>query len=115
MRGDLAYCIYGVHDGREKDFCFGGFRTVAEAEAEIAKLGAREMNGRNWAEQYHNRGFVIREAVVDTDFEIPPHPKPRDKYAIKDSRKANRPGTWDSTVVAVFRRTSPSGDLEKIC
>src|SRR5262249_23013425 len=50
----------------------------------------------------------------DTDFEIPSLPKPRDKYAIKGSPKANRPGTWDSTIVEVFRRTS-SGDLEKIC
>ena len=62
-------------------------------EEEIAKLRSREMHGRNWAEQYHNRGFVIREAVVDTDFEIPADPKPRDSYAVKASRKPNLPGT----------------------
>jgi len=115
MRGDVVYRVYALHEGREKDYFFGTFRSTSEANAEIAKLSAREMNGRNWAEQYHNRGFVIREAVVDTDFEIPSHPKPRDKYAIKDSRKANRPGTWDTTIVEVFRRTSSSGHLEKIC
>src|SRR5438309_3596264 len=113
MRDDVVYRIYGVHEGREKDYFFGAFRTVAEAEAEIAQLAAREMNGRNWAEQYHNRGFVIREAVIDTDFEIPSQPKPRDRYAIKGSRKPNRPGTWDSTIVEVFRRTGSPGDLEK--
>ena len=50
MRDDVVYRIYGVHEGREKDYFFGAFRTVAEAEAEIAKLRVREMNGRNWAE-----------------------------------------------------------------
>ena len=66
MRGEVVYRIYGVHEGREKDDFFGAFRTVAEAEAEVAKLRLREMNGRNWAEQYHNRGFVIRETAVET-------------------------------------------------
>jgi hypothetical protein len=73
------------------------------------------MNGRNWAGQYHNRGFVIREAVVDTDFEIPSRPKPRDKYAVRCSPRANLPGTWESTIVEVFRRTSALDDVEKIC
>src|SRR5438876_7435876 len=112
MRDDVVYRIYGVHEGREKDYFFGAFRTVAEAEAEIAKLRAREMNGRNWAEQYHNRGFVIREVVVETDFEIPPLPKPRDKYAVKGTRKANGPGIIDSTIVEVFRRADSGGDPE---
>ena len=62
------------------------------------------MHGRNWAEQYHNKGFVIREKVVTTDFEIPSRPKPRDKYFVTLSAKPNRPGTWDSTRVEVFRR-----------
>ena len=34
---------------------FGAFRSRSEAEAEIAKLCAREMDGRKWAEQHHNR------------------------------------------------------------
>lgn len=79
MRGDVVYRLYGVHEGREKDTFFGAFRTVDEAQTEIAKLVTREMNGRNWAELYHDRGFVVREVVVDTDFEIPAEPKPRDK------------------------------------
>jgi hypothetical protein len=115
MRGDVVYRVYGLHEGREKEYFFGTFRSAAEAEAEIAKLRAREMNGRNWAEQYHNRGFVIRETLVETDFEIPPLPKPRDKYAVKGTRKANRPGTWDSTIVEVFRRADSGGGPEKIC
>jgi hypothetical protein len=73
------------------------------------------MNGRNWAEQYHNRGFVIREKIVEVDFEIPSQPKPRDKYVVKGSPKANRPGTWDSTMVEVFRRTHPAIGFEKVC
>src|ERR1700730_2295838 len=44
-RGDLVYRIYGVHEGRAKDYFFGAFRPPAEAEAEIAKLRAQEMNG----------------------------------------------------------------------
>jgi hypothetical protein len=115
MRGDVVYRVYALHEGREKDYFFGAFRSAAEAEAEIAQLRARVMNGRNWAEQYHNRGFVIRPAVVETDFEVPPLPKPRDRYAVKGSPKANRPGTWDSTVVEVFRRADARGGPEKIC
>jgi len=115
MRGEIVYRIYGVHEGRPKDTFFGAFRSVADAEAEVARLRGQEMGGRNWAEQYHNRGLVIREAIVETDFEIPPLPKPRDKYAAKGSPKANEPGTWDSTFVEVFRRTGAGGSPEKIC
>ena len=115
MRGDVVYRIYGVHEGREKDYCFGTFRTVSEAEAEIAKLRAREMNGQNWAEQYHDREFVIREAVVETDFEIPPRPRPRDRYFVRGTPKENRPRTWASTIVTVFRRTEAGGESEKVC
>jgi hypothetical protein len=115
MRGDVVYRVYGVHEGREKECFFGAFRSATEAEAKVAELRAREMNGRNWAEEYHNRGFVIREAVVETDFEIPTRPKPRDKYVAKGSRKANQPGTWDSTIVEVFRRNDSHGGAEKIC
>ncbi len=115
MRGDIVYRVYALHEGRQKDYYFGAFRSVAEAEAEIAQLRAREMNGRNWAEQHHNRGFVIREAIVETDFQVPPRPKPRDKYAVKGTRKANRPGTWDSTIVEVFRRADSRGAPQKIC
>jgi hypothetical protein len=70
------------------------------------------MHGENWAARYHNRGFVIREQVVATDFEVPPRPKPRDKYLVRTTARPNRPGTWDSTVVEVLRR---SGDaLERV-
>ena len=115
MRGDIAYLIYGVHEGRKEDCFFGAFRTVAEAEREIAKLQLQEMHGRNWAEQYHNRGFAIRETVIQTDFEIPPRPKPRDRYFVRGTLKENRPGTWPSTIVEVFRRGDTGGKLEKLC
>jgi hypothetical protein len=46
---------------------------------------------------------------------IPPYPKPRDRYVVKGSPKPNAPGTWDSTVVEVFRRADPPGDFEKVC
>ena len=115
MRGDVVYRIYGVHEGREKDNFFGAFRTVAEAEAEIAQLRLREMNGQNWAEQHHNRGFVIRETAVQTDFKIPTRPKPRDSYFVRDTRKENRPGTWESTIVEVFRRAGAGVEPQKVC
>ena len=92
MRGDIVYRVYGLHEGRQKDFLFGVFRSRSEADAEIAKLCAREMNGRNWADQYHNRGFVIRDTVVDIDFEIPSYPKPRDKYAVRGITKVKSAG-----------------------
>ena len=115
MRGDSVYRVYGLHEGRTKDQCLGTFRSRTEAEAEIVKLHSREMHGRNWAARYHNRGFIVRETIVDTDFEIPSQPKPRDKYAVQCSSKPNQPGTWDSTVVDVSRRINAGNELEKLC
>jgi len=115
MRGDIIYQVYGIHEGRDKDCCFGAFRTRAEADAKIDILKANQMHGRNWAERYHNKGFMIRTTAVDTDFEIPPLPKPRDKYAIKTTAKSNRPGTWESTMVEVLRRSASSAQLEMVC
>ena len=115
MRGDIVYRVYGVHDNREEDSFFGAYRTVSEAEARIESLCAKEMNGKNWAKQYHNRGFVIRSVEVDTDFEILTLPKPRDHYFASASRKPNRPGTWDSTIVQIFRRGESSSDMDEIC
>lgn len=104
MRGDVVYRICGLHEGRAKDSFFGAFRTRLEAEAELEDLRSRVMNGQNWAERYHNRGFVIREHVVTTDFEIPSRLTPRDRYVLRMSAKPNAPGTWDSTVMEVCRR-----------
>jgi hypothetical protein len=87
MRGDIVYRVYGLHEGREKDHFFGAFRSRSEADAEIAKLYAMGMDGRNWAKQYHNKGFVVRETLGAVDFEIPSQPKPRDNYAVKGSPK----------------------------
>lgn len=68
MRGDRIFLVYGVHGGRPGEMYFGSFRTRAEADAEIARLRTWEMHGTNWAAMYHDRGFVIREQMVDTDF-----------------------------------------------
>lgn len=40
MRGDIVYRVYALHEGREKDYFFGAFRTRSEAETEIAMLVA---------------------------------------------------------------------------
>jgi len=112
MRGDVVHRVYGVHGGREADACFGTYRSVAEAKEAIDRL-LRD-HGESWAKKYHDKGFVIRETAVETDFQIPPLPKPRDKYVVKGVAKPNRPGTWDSTVVQVFRRVQ-NGELERIC
>ena len=109
MRGEIVFRVYGVHSGRPDDSNFGAFRSRAEAEAKVAKLNAKEMHGRNWAAQYHDQGFVIREHVLETDFEIPSRPKPRDRYVVKLSAKPNASGTWDSTIVEVLRRQSADG------
>lgn len=114
MRGDIVYRVYGRHRGRDEDCYFGTFRTVSDAEAKIAKLSASEMNGRNWSEQHHNLGFIIREVTVDIDFEIPSQPSPRDKYFITGTPKGS-PGTWPSTLVEVFERGAPNGGMSKVC
>jgi hypothetical protein len=103
MRGDIVFQIYGVHHGRAEDNYFGCFRTRAEAEAEIAKLAAREMHGENWARRYHDQGFVVRDVVVATDFEIPSLPKPRDQWALRTAVVSNGPA-WPSTRIDVCRR-----------
>jgi hypothetical protein len=114
MRGDIVFQVYGMHAGRSEDMFFGAFRTRLEAQAEVEMLNAREKNGQNWARQYHNNGFVIRESVVETDFEIPSLPKPRDQYVVKTTPKPVRPETWDVTNIEVFRRDA-SGELDRIC
>ena len=114
MRGDVVFRVYGVHEGRSEDSFFGAFRTRVEAEAEIDKLLGREMGGENWAQQYHNQGFVVREHIVTTDFEFPSRPSPRESYVVRLSRKPNAPGTWDSTIVEVCRR-GDRGELAHMC
>jgi hypothetical protein len=103
MRGDVVYRVYGQHEGREKDSFFGAFRTRVEAEQEVAKFRAKEMNGKSWAGQYHDRGFAIREARVETDFELPSRPKPRERYLVRTVPHPNASG-WDSTKVEVLQR-----------
>ena len=115
MRGDVVYRVYGVHQGRPKDVFFGAFRSMPEAKAHIAELVAKEMDGRSWAEQYHDGGFVVRDVVVESSFEIPPRPGPRDRYFVGTSPRPNRPGTWDSTHVEVFRRDGQAGQVVKVC
>src|SRR2546427_11187888 len=115
MRGDIIYRVYGLHEGREHDSYFGAFRTIPEAEAHIEQLNQKEMHGKNCDAQYHDKGFVIREGVVETDFEVLSLPKPRDKYVVKVSAKPNRPGTWNSTLVEVFRRNGSTDELVRIC
>lgn len=114
MRGDIVHRIYGVHSGRAEDTRFGTHRTTV-AEAEMAIVRLREQHGHEWAEKYHDRGFVIREATVEKDFQIPELPKPRDKYVAVGTAKPNAPGTWDSTTVRILRRGSTSGDLVPVC
>ncbi len=104
MRGDVVFRVYGVSSDRTDDVYLGTFRTCAEAEAEIVTLSAREMHGENWARCYHDRGFVIRETVVETDFEIPSLPKPRDAWAVRTSEISNGEGVMASTAVEVCRR-----------
>ncbi len=103
MRGDVVYRVYGVHTGRPEDVFFDAFRTRQEAVNQVEELQAREMNGRNWAAQYHDKGFVIREVVVETDFEIPPPQRPREKYVVRVTPKENRPA-WNTSLVDVCRR-----------
>jgi len=114
MRGNIVFRVYGVHEGRAADSFFGAFQTRGEAEAEIVKLGARQMHDQNWAARYHNKGFVIREHTVATDFEIPSRPKPRDKYIVHTSAKPNAPGILDSTLVEVNVRNGTS-DAKGTC
>lgn len=114
MSGDIVFQVFGVHEGRPADVYFGSFRTREEAQAKIGQLKSKMMDGLNWTTRHHNKGFVIREKTVNTDFEIPSLPKPRDKYFVQCSSRPNRPGTWDSVHVQVFRRGSSPEEGEQV-
>lgn len=101
MRGDIVFRVYGVHAGRDEDTYFGAFRTQMEAVAEADRLASRS----EWATEYHNQGFHIREVVVEVDFQIPEQPKPRDNYYVTCEPKSNGPNVIASTMVRVFRRS----------
>ncbi|MDR2736195.1 MAG: hypothetical protein LBB49_01355 [Gracilibacteraceae bacterium] len=108
MRGDIVYRVYGRQEGRAEDTFFGAYRQRGEAEAKIEALRARVMHEKNWAEQYHNRGFVLKPFEVSTDFEIPATPKPRDRYFVESgSISAANTWTWGGLHVSVFRRGEP--------
>lgn len=115
MRGDVIFQIFGVHAGRDQDTYLGAFFTRADAEREIEQLRLKVIGGVDWAKSFHNKGFEIREKVVTTDFELPPLPKPRDKYFVKATAKPNPPSGWDYTHVQVFRRNLATREDERIC
>jgi len=114
LRGDIIHEVYGVHRGRSEDVHFASFRTRESAQAHIAELESREMHGRSWAKAYHDQGFVIREVVVDTDFEIPTRPKPRDKYCVRATPFDREGGGWRCTKVDVLRRTDAIGGVAPV-
>lgn len=115
MRGDIVYHIFAKHQGRAEDMFFGAFSTLEEAQHEVAALRERKMDGKNWAARYHDKGFEIRTANVDTDFEIPPRPTPREKYMVKTTPKPNGPGRWDYTTVDVYQRADATHKPKHIC
>ena len=45
----------------------------------------------------------------------PPRPKPRDRYFGRGTRKQTRPGTWENTIVEVFRRPGAGDEPQKVC
>ncbi len=108
MRGDVIFRVYGIHGGRETDAYFGAYYSREKAEAAVVKLAAQ-----NWAAR-HDKGFVIREHVVETDFEIPSRSKPRDRYLVRDTNRSKASGEWVSSLVEVFRRL-PGKEPEQIC
>lgn len=109
MRGDRIFLVYGVHGGRPEDMYFGSFRTRSEAESAIVRLQTKEMHGTNWAADYHDRGFVVRERAVETDFEIPPRPKPRDRFCVRTTAEEGIAGRLN---VEVLERT-PQGLVDR--
>lgn len=106
MRGDVVFRVYGVHASRPNDLYFGTFQTRQRADEEVVRLLAREMHGENWAARYHDRGFEVREFRVETDFELPSRPKPRDAFHLRSTLVSSGPHTWDVSTMEVFARTA---------
>jgi hypothetical protein len=106
MRGDKVFHVYGVQT-RDIDVHFGTYASHALAEARVVELAARE----EWAARYHDGGFVIREGVVETDFVVPPRPKPRDRYLVQERAlsESGRP------VDVVVSRRDAAGAVQPVC
>lgn len=104
MRGDIVYSIYGMHGGRAEDMRFGTYRTREAAEAGITEMLAA--HGESWVRTYHDRGFVVREVVVTTDFEVPPRPMPRECFCALGVPLPNGPEYSASLLVEVSERTA---------
>lgn len=102
MRGDTVYRIYARHTGHATDMSFGTFRTRAEAQRKLDELSAKDAGA--WVRRYHDRGLVIRDVVVDSDFVVPSRPMPRERYCIATTPRSNGAGVMNSTQVEVFER-----------
>jgi len=72
------------------------------------------MHGLPWAAKHHNKGFVVREHVVQTDFVIPSRPMPRDKFFVEVTRVENAACEWPSARIEVFARNQ-GGEPTRLC
>lgn len=108
MRGDVVHWVYGLGAGKTDETCLGSFRTRAEAEARVAELEGR----RAWASTHHPRGFAVREKTVETDFEIPSRPTPREEFYAEHTTREHET-SWETSIVQVMRQVE--GRSERVC
>lgn len=104
MRGDTLYEVWGVQTGREKNVCFNTYKTREEAEQKIVELKQDDWagTGKPWT-AYHDE-FKIRIRTVETNFELPSLPTPREQYTITmEVVSSARKGTWNSTLIHVLK------------
>lgn len=107
MRGDHVFHVYGVRGTQESDMHFGTYPSRPLAEARRAELAGDE----GWATRYQD-GFVIREGVVETDFVVPPRPKPRDGYIVELRAPSESPARPVDVVVS---RRDATGATRRVC
>src|ERR1700743_800626 len=100
MRGDIIYEVWAIgtesKTGEPKDTVFNTARTREEAEAkQAALLGETDWAGTGKSYKAYWDDFVIREKAIDTDFEIPSKPMPREKYYHSTEKVDNGKGHWN--------------------
>lgn len=81
--------------------------TREEAEAKLAEF-VRSQTARGYVPER----FWVEERRVETDFEIPPLPKPRDRYTVEAEPFSN-PGEWTQVHVRVLKDGEPVARFDR--
>jgi len=102
-RGDIFYEAWAEYpptewrQGKKQDVHVAARWKREDAEAKLAEFVASQT-----ARGYPPERFWVEEKRVETDFEIPPLPTPRERYTA-EAETLSKPGEWTQVRVHVLR------------